>query len=263
MGELSQGVFHDLMSPLSAVALSVEEIANMPENGSGHDTRQMRNMVEKAVIASKRMRSYMESVRRHIDSGKGRATGMGMEAVDVGKEISMARDILGYKARMANVTIDVGLGQYDSAAPGKPVPITIIAHPVRVHQMLLNLMSNAIDACSAKEEGTVRISVNKAGSANGNEFIKIIVADNGCGIPAELLKTVLTKPHSTKPRGTGIGLLTVKTIVEKELGGSIEVKSTEGVGTTFIITIPLIKHGESNSSKTGPGKYREGGTPHP
>jgi|GEM_PF-272385 signal transduction histidine kinase len=274
MGELSQGVFHDLMSPLSAVALSVEEIANMPENGSGHDTRQAQEMVEKAVTASKRMRSYMESVRRHIDDGKSRATGMGMEAVDVGKEISMARDILAYKARMANVDIVVGLERYDSAMAKRSGPITIAAQPVRVHQMLLNLMSNAIDACSVdacankEESGTVNVSVEKYPALKdhgekGGEFIRITFADNGCGIPAEKLKTLFDKPFTTKLKGTGIGLMTVKSIVEKELGGSISVKSTEGVGTTFIITIPLIKHGESSDNKTGLGKYRDGGTPHP
>jgi len=271
IGELSQGVFHDLMSPLSAVALSVEEIANManaPEDRNGKDTRQAQEMVEKAVTASKRMRSYMESVRRHIDDGNGRVTGI--EIVDINKEIAMARDILAYKARMANVDIVIELGRRDSATAKKSGPITIAAQPVRVHQMLLNLMSNAIDACSADSRAdnkggkVVNVSVEPAGGANSDYSIKIIVADNGCGIPAERLKSLFDRPFTTKPKGTGIGLMTVKSIVEKELGGSIEVKSTEGVGTAFIITIPLIKHGESSGSKTGPGKkYRDGDKPHP
>jgi signal transduction histidine kinase len=245
MGELSQGVFHDLMSPLSAVTLSVEEIANMPKSGNSPDARQAREMVEKAVTASKRMRSYMESVRRHIDGGKGRV--VGIEAIDIGKEIAIARDILAYKARMANVGIITG--QCD--------PITITANPVRAHQMLLNLMSNAIDACSAViragkeedcEEGLVRVSAEKIRGADGDKSVRITVADNGCGIPAERLKSLFDRPFTTKPKGTGIGLMTVKAIVEKELGGSIEVKSTEGVGSTFIITIPLIKHGRSDAT---------------
>jgi len=282
MGELSQGVFHDLMGPLSAVALSVEEIANMAnasEDRNGKDTHQAKEMVEKAVTASKRMRSYMESVRRHIDSGKGRV--VETETVDIYKEIAMARDILAYKARMANVSVDVGFGQRDSVVAEKAVPVTIITHSVRVHQMLLNLMSNAIDACSAdacanKEEGgTVNVSVDKYPALKdhcekGGEFIRITVADNGCGIPAERLKTLFVRPFTTKSNGTGIGLVTVKTIVEKELGGSIEVKSTEGVGTTFIITIPVSSNentrndnAESEKRKTGLGKYREGDKPHP
>jgi signal transduction histidine kinase len=229
-------------------------------------------MVEKAVIASKRMRSYMESVRRHIDSGKGRM--VGTETVDIDKEIVMAKDILAYKARMANVNIVVGLERHDSATAKKSGPITIATQPVRVHQMLLNLMSNAIDACSAETcankegGGTVNVSVEKYPALKdhcekGGRFIKIIVADNGCGIPAERLKSLFDHPFTTKSKGMGIGLITVKTIVEKELGGSIEVKSTEGIGTTFIITIPLTKHGESSDNKTGLGKYRESDTPHP
>jgi signal transduction histidine kinase len=250
------------MSPLSAVTLSIEEMADAREDRSKpNDAGRMKDALEKAVTASKRMGSYMESVRRHIDGGKSR--GAGTEIADIDKEIAMARDIMAYKARMANVSIDIGLGQRDSTAFEKHDPITVAANPVRIHQMLLNLISNAIDACVTAEtektgEKIVRVSASKA-----KERVLITVTDNGCGIPAELLKTILAKPRSTKPHGTGIGLMTVKTIVEKELGGSVEVRSTEGIGTTFIITIPAIKHEESSGNKTGPRKYRESDTPHP
>jgi signal transduction histidine kinase len=307
MGELSQGVFHDLIGPLSAVAISVEEISRMADirkEGSdyGQNTRHMRDMVEKAVAASKRMRSYMESVRRHIGSEESREAGSTRQAtegvakegsadelVDVDKEIAMAKDILAYKARMANVIIYIGHGQRDSDTPEKcglvPLkkrdPIMIIAQPIRIHQMLLNLMSNAIDACVADDcvgngrakDGSTGKARDKAVSVSvekDSDVIRVIVADNGCGISTERLKTLLIRPRSTKLHGMGIGLTTVKSIVEKELGGFIEIKSTEDIGTTFIITIPVSSNEntrndnmESGKRKTGLGKYRDSDTPHP
>ncbi len=223
IGELSQGVLHDLMSPLSAIALYVEDIARTGTDVHAHDGGRMREMMEKAVETSKRMRSFMESVRRHIDPGE--KCCMIAQKTDIGEEIEIARDILAYKARMANVRIIIE----------KCDPIEIAAHPVRIHQVFLNLMSNAIDACTeASKEKSVHISAVENG-----ENLLITVADTGCGMTSARLESLFGKPSTTKPRGTGIGLMTVRSIVEGELGGSIMVKSEEGVGTTFILTIPM------------------------
>jgi signal transduction histidine kinase len=265
VGELSQGVFHDLMNPLSAIALYIEDIAGTQGGTYGRGANQMQDMVAKAMAASRRMGSFMDSVRRHIGRGESMeslvADGTEDVVTNIGKEIIIARDILAYKARMANVRIITG--QCDS--------MMIVAHPVRIHQMLLNLISNAIDACAstAKEkarekvgEKIVRISALKSGkhAPNPGDNIQIIVADNGCGIPIERLKTLFVQPYTTKPEGNGIGLMTVKSIVEKELGGSIKVTSAEGVGTTFIITIPISAHGKSAHGKGG---HEKSHTPHP
>jgi signal transduction histidine kinase len=254
IGELSRGVFHDLLSPLSAVALSVEEIAKIAKSSGGTGGNGSLDIVEKAVAASKRMGSFMDSVRRHIDNKDIHESSM--ETVDICKEIGMARDILAYKARTTNVCI--AIEQFN--------PVEIKADPVRIHQVFLNLISNAIDSCADKEgERTVNVSAEKYPAGNDEGAIRITVADTGCGMSPELLRTLFDKPFTTKPKGTGIGLVTVKSIVEKELCGRIEVKSTEGAGTTFIITVPVSSHERPGNGKTPPGngKYRGSHTSHP
>ncbi len=68
----------------------------------------------------------------------------------------------------------------------------------------------------------------------------IEVADTGCGIPAERLDTIFDDFVTTKRRGLGLGLAISKKIVE-QLGGTIEVTSEVGLGTTFTLRFPLTK----------------------
>ncbi|MEN9524476.1 MAG: hypothetical protein RL536_545, partial [Candidatus Parcubacteria bacterium] len=71
-------------------------------------------------------------------------------------------------------------------------------------------------------------------------------SDTGCGISEENQKRMFVQAFSTKKEGSGIGMVAIKTIVSKDLYGSIEVESYEGMGSKFVITIP-IKSGEDNN----------------
>ena len=104
-------------------------------------------------------------------------------------------------------------------------------------QIFTNLISNAVQAL--KDEGTLHLRVSRSG-----EYLHIVVADNGCGIPEEQRKT-LFMPFSTsnKERGTGLGLWTSKTLVEKHRG-RIRHRSSTGPmrrGTAFRVSFPVGK----------------------
>lgn len=213
-GELSKGLFHDLMNPLSALSLSVEEL-----DRSKNASPEVKNMLDRSLEISKRMKSYMESVKRCLERP---GISPPVATSNVLHEIEIARDILGYKARMAKVKITIDC----------PKGVLIKAHPVRIHQIFLNLMSNAIDACAEKEaEKELSVHVSEE---NG---IKIEIKDTGCGMNEERLKNLFSTPSTSKKNGTGIGLGTVKKIIE-ELHGAIEVQSELNVGTTFTIALP-------------------------
>lgn len=213
-GELSQGLFHDLMNPLTSISLYIESLAT--KNAIPKETREM---VNKVVDSSKRMRSFMDSVKRCLGNGENISG-----SADMSKELSIAQDILAYKARIAGVHIIID--RQDSFV----VPV----HPMRVHQLFTNLISNAIEACEGfANRGVVRISIIKQ---NDNTVIKI--TDNGRGIPPESIDKIFTKSFSTKKEGLGMGLMTVKTIVEDELRGHIVAKNNPDGGACFVITIP-------------------------
>lgn len=112
-----------------------------------------------------------------------------------------------------------------------PVPID----PGGVHQALLNLLNNALDAVQP-ETGVVSMRCEYDGD---HDRVKITVADNGEGMSKGTLNRLFEPFHSTKGlRGTGLGLVVTKKIVE-EHGGLVKVESTRKQGTTFTMQLPV------------------------
>lgn len=105
-------------------------------------------------------------------------------------------------------------------------------------QMLLsalsNLCVNAIQAMQGK--GNIKVTAR----ITGDRTIEVLVCDNGPGIAAQKLKNIFDPFFTTRNEGTGLGLAVVKAIIHAHKGDVI-VDSQEGVGTTFIVQIPLIK----------------------
>ncbi len=128
-----------------------------------------------------------------------------------------------------------------------PVPLD----PDGMHQVLLNLLSNALDAVEPKK-GLIRV-VGKYLEVTSELVIE--VNDNGIGIQPSMMKHMFELFHSTKGnRGTGLGLAVARKIVE-EHDGTINVKSTPGEGSTFTVRIPVYSASAGDPSQThGPKK---------
>jgi two-component system NtrC family sensor kinase len=107
-----------------------------------------------------------------------------------------------------------------------------------IHRSLLNLVSNAIDACifDATPKKHWQIKVNTV--IEENHLIRFDIADNGIGMEKETKEKIFSSLFSTKgERGTGLGLLVTEKII-KENGGKIDVESEPGKGATFTIRLP-------------------------
>jgi len=120
--------------------------------------------------------------------------------------------------------------------PGHDRPVMLEADRDRLRQIILNLIANGINY--TPEGGTVRVSLRE----NLYE-VRIIVADNGIGIPEESLDRIferfyrVDKARSRHSGGTGLGLAIVKHLIESH-SGRIEIESTEGEGTTITVILP-------------------------
>jgi len=113
----------------------------------------------------------------------------------------------------------------------------IMLDPTGIHRVILNLVSNALDAVR-RDEGVVTISCK---SVPAERSLVIEVSDNGCGIPAAAMPHLFDAFYTTKGlEGTGLGLAITEKII-KEHGGTIEVQSQEGKGATFTVKLPLRK----------------------
>ncbi|MEW5947685.1 MAG: ATP-binding protein [bacterium] len=109
--------------------------------------------------------------------------------------------------------------------------------PEGLHTCLANLVSNALDACAMTEKKDARVIVR---TKKENDIIIFEVTDNGIGMDCEVKKKVFTNFFSTKGsgKGTGIGLLITKKIVQ-EHGGRVDVVSEPGQGSTFRLIFPV------------------------
>lgn len=111
----------------------------------------------------------------------------------------------------------------------------IQADPEGIHRALLNIVANAIDAVEDRPDPHVTV-----GTRLGDEgWIRIVVLDNGPGIPAESLSEIFKPFVSTKgSRGTGLGLPVSRKIL-REHGGDITVQSQTNVGSKFVLKLPI------------------------
>ena len=120
-----------------------------------------------------------------------------------------------------------------------PDDLTVQAIPSQLLQVFLNLFVNARQAMT-KSGGTLSVQ----GRGDRDEWVVVEISDTGCGIQSDMVDKIFdpfvsTKTQAKQPdqKGTGLGLMVCKDIIEKH-GGTIDVQSKPGAGTTFIIRLP-------------------------
>ena len=111
--------------------------------------------------------------------------------------------------------------------------------PNTIHQSLLNLVSNAIDACVFDDNVDKKHEVRVLTALEGEATIRFEVSDNGSGMSDSVKEKLFSSFFSTKgAKGTGLGLLVTRKLIE-EHHGSIDVVSYLHQGTTFIMKLPF------------------------
>jgi signal transduction histidine kinase len=142
-------------------------------------------------------------------------------AMPLAQVIERVVPILGTLTRdVATVEVSLALGAADVAA----------LEPDRIEQLILNLILNARDAIAG--HGKIEVSARRDG-----DTLEIGVADDGTGMSPEVLARIWEPYFTTKAQGTGLGLATVRAIVD-EAAGTIEVTSAPGQGTRFTVRVP-------------------------
>src|SRR6185295_6935308 len=111
-------------------------------------------------------------------------------------------------------------------------PAIVPCDPTLMRQSFLNLLINAVEALDG--EGTISVSID---SPNDRRHVRVVVEDNGRGIPAQIVNKIFIPFFTTKTHGTGLGLSLVQKIVLAH-NGHIEIQSKDRKGTRFIVTLP-------------------------
>lgn len=167
-----------------------------------------------------------------VDSGK-----MTFEQIPFKMETSLSAMLHLFETKIQEKNLEL-VKIYD-----KDIPEVLVGDPVRLHQIILNLVSNAVKFTS---EGKITVSVNVLNEDKDNVTLEFAISDTGIGISEEKIETifeVFQQASSGTSRlygGTGLGLAIVKQLVEPQ-GGSISVKSKLEKGTTFSFTLSFQK----------------------
>ncbi len=160
-----------------------------------------------------------------------------VESTDLNKFVQEMVDLMAPRAQEAGIKLMVDL---------KDIPIVQI-DPEGINRALLNIMGNAIDALDKRPDPQVTIGTR----CTEEGWVKIVVLDNGTGIPPDKVADIFKPFVSTKgSKGTGLGLAVSRKIV-REHGGDIIVQSQAGVGSRFTIRLPIKSPLSIDPSATG------------
>jgi signal transduction histidine kinase len=170
--------------------------------------------------STKRMTSLVGAVKSYAYMDRG-----GVVEVDVHDGLETTVTVLGHKLKQTEITV---VRHYDRTLP------KLTVRGSELNQVWTNLLDNAIDALAGK--GTITISTQRAGS-----YAVIAIADDGPGIPADVVERIFDPFFTTKDvgEGTGLGLATARRIVVDRHDGSLTVDSHPG-GTTFRVKLPFL-----------------------
>ena len=159
-----------------------------------------------------------------VDEGK-----MTFESIPFKLNSSFAAMIHLFETRMQEKNLNLGK-LFDPN-----IPAVLVGDPVRLHQIILNLMSNAV---KFTKRGHVIVAVRLFSEDESSATVEFSITDSGIGIEPERINAIFENFHQASSStarlygGTGLGLAIVKQLVEKQ-GGSIKVKSQVGKGSTF------------------------------
>mgnify|MGYP002778018228 CR=1 FL=1 len=221
VGLLAAGIAHEINNPLSGVVGYSRLLLEKPLDPN------VREKVEKIAASGERCRKIVEGVllfSRQREGGKKRN-------VDLGGLLDRVLAIGEYQWRMHNVRI---------LREGLPAA-HVVGDADQLEQVLLNLLSNAVDAMP--RGGRIRI---RTGREDGR--VRLEITDEGCGIPSEILGRIFDPFFSTKEIGKGTGLgLAISYGIIKDHGGDILVRSQPGSGSTFTILLPDALDGQQAS----------------
>ncbi len=263
LGQLTAGIAHEINNPINFVTSNIAplrrdlvEIYEIVDTYASVSLENARAGLEKAHALQEEydfeyLKEEIESLVDGISDGatrtseivKGLRTFSRLDEDDI-KQINVAEGIESTLVLLRNKTKDIVEVETDYE-PGIP---EIECYPGKLNQVFMNILSNGIYAVNNKryEEGEKPTLSIKTRKAEGSR-VSVHLADNGIGMNEETQKKIFEPFFTTKDvgEGTGLGMSIVFKIIEKH-NGTISVNSTPGVGTEFIITLPM---SQPNSSE--------------
>lgn len=214
LGKTSGGFLHDIVNHVTAVTLSMSRL----EERAMRESELLLKHAAQAAHIRKSVEDFARGIRAYLKHGLTHCF------FTPAQEIHNLVELFRCRAEAANIVITT---ECDPR-------LRLYGNRLRFAQIISNILSNAIDAlCTLhRAQGNIiAVSCERAGA-----FIKVAISDTAAGIPEHVKKHLFEPFISSKGAGgTGLGLASTQKIVEEDFSGRIEVETTPGGGSTFIL----------------------------
>jgi signal transduction histidine kinase len=230
LGEMAAGVAHEIRNPLGGIGLYV----SLLDRDLG-DRPEQRELVRKVSAGLRNL----ESIVGDILAFAGR-TEPHREPVLLGRIVEGA--LIQTAPRAAASDVDIETDPAVSAA-GR---IELLCDPAQTERALINLILNGIEAAGRGGHVWIR----DGGQHEEERLYRIVIEDDGPGIPAELMQRVFDPFFTTKETGTGLGLAIVHGIAESN-GGYVSAGRRSGGGAVFVLAVPVAPEGHGFGTTGG------------
>ena len=213
MGQMAAGVIHEVRQPLTAIS-GLLQLVMLKE-----DSPEKRKYLETALGSVENLDAILERFRAFS-----RVSQEKMESLSLTQVVDQIHTLMEHQFQMKRIRCSV------HAEEDLP---PVIGDRQGLHQVLSNLVVNAVQAMEDKKEGQRALDI-KLSSSGGKVLVEI--KDTGCGMSADVIQHMFEPFFTTKDhdKGTGLGMAIVESILHKH-GVKIEVESTVGVGSTFTL----------------------------
>jgi C4-dicarboxylate-specific signal transduction histidine kinase len=219
LGEMAAGIAHEVNQPLTAIATTAQASRRLLDAGRGDDA-DLRVALDRIVAQALRAGAVIRRLRTLMSRDH-----MRTEVVDLNALAAAARRLALGEAALSGVRIRLDLD------PGLP---RVVADPVLIQQVLLNLIRNGAEAMNGSAPGEEIVVRTAPGERPG--LVEVAVSDCGTGVSPEVAETLFQPFHSTKREGFGMGLAISATIVSAH-GGKLWFTNNADRGATLRFTL--------------------------
>ena len=220
MGEMASTLAHELNQPLAAITSYNTGCLNKLESGN-FSPDELKHALGKIAVQAQRAGQIIRRVHDFVRKSEPK-----LAPCDLAEVIDDSVGFIDAAAKLLNIRIE---REIQGMRP------ELMADPVMIEQVLLNLMRNGIEAMSETPLENRRLTVKLY---QKDDHMQIRVIDRGSGIPLELREKLFTPFYSTKTEGMGIGLNICRSIIEFHRGRLWVEDNPEG-GTIFVISLPI------------------------
>lgn len=223
LGELAAELAHELNQPLAAITAYADGAGKLLAQSSAPDSpdlRRARQIVEAIAGQALRAGDVIEQMRRLVRAEPGRRATVYPNTV-IRDLLVLVEPVVRHHA--AELRLDL--------APDLP---PVCADPVRLQQLLMILVRNAVDAVASRPPGQRRITVSSAAHL---DHVRLAVTDSGPGVPPAAVEQLFQPFFTTKAGGTGLGLAAGRSIAA-EHGGDLLFENLHDGGARFWVELP-------------------------